>query len=309
MVARRTGRAFEEVPQSQAGLGAGTPKANDSSQYKGFLMTLRKRVTEAHVARLVDELTARERDIVLTLDNVRVATATQLERLHFTDGSSYSAARKARRTVARLTSLRVLARLERRVGGERSGSSGYVYALDVAGQRLASACGPAGGIRIRRPWTPGAAFVAHQLAVTELAVRLTERTRAGTVELLDFWAEPLSWRTFTGLGGARTVLKPDAFVRVGLGKHEHLYFVEVDRATQSGPALARKLTVYRRYRQTGREQERWGVFPEVLVLVPDEARKDAVVGVASSQPAEARPLFCVGLFEDGADLIAEGGGR
>ena len=270
-------------------------------------MTPQKRVTEAHVARLLDELTARERDIVVTLDNVRVATARQLERLHFTDGSSYSATRKARRTLSRLTTLRVLARLERRVGGERSGSSGYVYALDVAGQRLASACGPAGGIRIRRPWTPGAAFISHQLAVTELTVRLTERARVGSVELLDFWAEPMSWRTFTGLGGARAVLKPDAFVRVGLGEHEHLYFVEVDRATQSGPALARKLTVYRRYWQTGREQERWEVFPEVLVLVPDDPRKDAVVGVAGSQPAEAWPLFRIGLFEDGADLIAEGG--
>lgn len=269
-------------------------------------MTSPKRVTEAHVARLADELTARERDIVTTLDNVRVATAKQLQRLHFTDGSPYSAARKARRTLGRLTTLRVLARLKRRIGGERSGSAGYVYALDVAGQRLASACGPAGGNRIRRPWTPGLAFISHQLAVTELCVRLTERTRAGGFDLLEFWAEPMSWRTFTGLGGARTVLKPDAFARVGVGEHEHLCFVEVDRSTQSGPALARKLTVYRRYWQTGREQERWGVFPEVLVLVPDEARKDAVVGVAGSQPSDAWPLFRVGLFGSAVDLIAEG---
>ncbi len=47
-----------------------------------------------------------------------------------------SAARIARRVLARLTELGVLARLERRIGGLRAGSSGYVYYLGPAGQRL-----------------------------------------------------------------------------------------------------------------------------------------------------------------------------
>ena len=125
--------------------------------------------------------------------------------------------------------------------------------------------------------------------------------------MLDFDAEPASWRTFTGLGGARTVLKPDAFVRLGLGEFEDAYFIEVDRATHSGPSVARKLAVYRRYWQTGREQNRWGgVFPEVLILVPSEARQAALVEVAAAQPAESWPLFHVARYDD-APAIFTGG--
>lgn len=271
-------------------------------------MNARTRVTEASVAELVELLTPRERALVGSLDRLRLASVKQLERLHFTGESAPSNARLARQTLARLTERRVIVLLERRVGGVRAGSCGSVYALDVAGQRLATACGPAGGVRIRRPWSPGLAFIAHQLAVSELYVRLVEAARSGRLEVLDFDAEPASWRTFTGLGGARTVLKPDAFVRLGVGEFEDSYFVEVDRATHSGPSVARKLALYRRYWQTGREQHRRdGVFPKVLVLVPSEARRAALARVASGQPAESWPLFQIVRYDDALKVF--GGGR
>lgn len=261
-------------------------------------MTDRTRITEARVVRLQELLAPRDLALIETLDNVRLATAAQLERLHFSEGTPLANARQCRRSLARLTNLRVLSRLDRSIGGVRAGSTGYLYALDVAGQRLASASGPAGGIRVRRPWTPSTPFVRHALAVTDLYVRLREAERANSLELLDFWAEPLCWRRFTGIGGGRVMLKPDAFVRLGLGEYEHASFVEVDRATQSGPTIARKLAVYRRYWQTGREQDRFGVFPKVVILVPSEARKDALVDVCAAQPAEAWPLFQVAHYED-----------
>lgn len=270
-------------------------------------MSPRVRVTEAYVADLVLELTPRELALVHELDRLRLASVKQLERLRFTAESAKANASQARRTLARLTELRVVVRLERRVGGVRAGSHGSVYALDVAGQRLASACGPAGGVRLRRPWTPGTAFIAHQLAVTELYVGLVEAAGQGRLDVLDFAAEPACWRTFTGLGGARTVLKPDAFVRLGLGEFEDAYFVEVDRATHSGPSVARKLTLYRRYWQTGREQNRWsGVFPKVLILVPTEARKAALVEVAGGQPAESWPLFQIACYDDALRIFTGG---
>jgi len=266
-------------------------------------MTPRTRITEARVAQLEEELAPRDLALVETLDRVRLATTAQLERLHFTDGTSLANARQCRRTLARLISLHVLTRLDRRVGGVRAGSAGHIYALDIAGQRLASACGPAGGIRIRRPWTPSSPFVRHALAVTELYIQLREAEQANSLDILDFWAEPLCWRRFTGIGGGQVALKPDAFVRVGLGKYEHASFVEVDRATQSGPTIARKLTLYRRYWQTGKEQERLGVFPKVVVLVPSEARKEVLVEVCGAQPAEAWPLFQVARYEHGLDVL------
>ena len=103
---------------------------------------------------------------------------------------------------------------------------------------------------------------------------LCERARADGGEVLAFDAEPLCWRRFTGVGGATAWLKPDAFVRFGAGEYEHLSFVEVDRATASVPTVARKLGVYRRYWQTGRDQERFGAFGRVLLLAPHEARRD-----------------------------------
>jgi hypothetical protein len=261
-------------------------------------------LTEARVAELAERLTPTERAIVATLDCVRLASGSQLERLHFTgEGTAETVSRRTRRTLERLVTLRVLARLNRRVGGARAGSAGYLYALDIAGQRIASACGPAGGARIRRPWTPGRTFVAHQLAVTELYVRLREVEQDGECELTTFDAEPACWRAFTGVGGGRVWLKPDAFVRVAVGDFEHFAFIEVDRATQSAPALAHKLTVYRRYFATGREQERFGVFPHVAVLVPSEARKRVAVEVCGAQPADSWPLWQVVRYDDGLGIL------
>lgn len=258
------------------------------------------RVTEAHLARLGAELTARDRQIIETLDRLRLASAKQLERLHF-DGSPRSRARTAGRVLSRLVGLRVLARLDRQIGGVRSGSAGFVYALDVAGQRFASVTGPAGGRRIRPPWTPGAPFVDHQLAVSEIFVRLQEAEQSGSLETLDFDAEPLCWRVYSGTGGGRAVLKPDAFVRVAAGGYEHLAFIEVDRDTQSAPTISRKLAGYRRYVRSGREQARWNLFPSVLLLAPSERRKGVLVNVAASQPEDSWPLFVIVPFDEALD--------
>lgn len=266
----------------------------------------RARVTNAYVERLAAELPERDLALVETLDRFRVATAAQLRRLHFTDGTEAANARQVWRRLRALRDHRVVTVLERRVGGGRGGSTQAVFALDVAGQKLASACGPAGGRRLRRPWTPGNQFLAHSVAVTELYVLLNERVRADGGEVLGFEAEPHCWRRFTGVGGATAWLKPDAFVRFGAGKYEHLSFVEVDRATASVPTVARKLGVYRRYWQTGRDQERFGAFGRVLLLAPNAARRDDLAEAVKRQPTDAQPLYRVALYEDAADLLTGG---
>jgi hypothetical protein len=264
----------------------------------------RQRVTNAYVERLAAELPERDLRVVESLDKLRVATATQLKRLHFTSGTDAANARQVWRRLRALTDLRIVTVLERRIGGGRGGSSQAVFALDTAGSRLASACGPAGGPRIRRPWTSGNQFLAHAIAVTELYVVLCERARASGGEVLAFDAEPLCWRRFTGVGGATVWLKPDAFVRFGAGEYEHLSFVEVDRATASAPTtVARKLDLYRRYWQTGREQERFGAFGRVLMLAPHEARRGVLEEAVKRQPTDAQPLYRVALYEDAVDLL------
>ena len=257
------------------------------------------RITSRRADLLSERLSERDLEIVATLDKLRCATASQLERLHRSDSNPIANARQIRRILQKLVRLRVLTRLDRRIGGVRAGSSAYVYALDVAGQRVASASGPAGGFRLRRPWTPGYSFIAHRLAISELYVELVEAERSGSCELLAYDAEPLSWRRFPGPHGGYLTLKPDAFVRLGLGEFEDSYFVEIDRGTESLPAVARKLLAYRRHWQSGREQARLGVYPRVLIVVDAAARREAIKDVVRRQPADAQPLFEV-LLTDAA---------
>lgn len=273
-----------------------------------------KRVTAAKLAQIERRLSSDDRLIIAALDRLRVATTEQLHRLLIVNEPT--TLRRTQAKLRKLRDLRVVARLERSVGGVRAGSSGQVNALDVAGQRLASGCGPAGGRRIRRPWTPATApFIAHHLAVSEVYIKLREAEADPLafldfnrgLALLDFDAEPLAWRYFVGIGGARTILKPDAFLRIGIGEFEDAYFLELDQATQSLPAIARKLTVYKRFYATGREQaRRSGTFPQVLFLVPSEKRRAALADLIARQPDEVRRFAAVALADDVPGLFIEG---
>ena len=263
------------------------------------------RVTAASLARIERTLTERDRLVIASLDRLRLATTEQLHRLAVLSADPPT----MRRTQARLTRLaecRVVSRLDRSVGGIRAGSTGHVYALDAAGQRLASGCGPAGGRRLRRPWTPGLPFVRHQLAVSELYVRLRESEQAGTLSVLGFDAEPICWRYFTGPGGSRMILKPDAWVRLGIGEYQDTYFIEADRGTHSFPAISRKLAVYRRFYVTGREQERFGAFPEVLFLVPSEDRRSRLADLIAREREDVQRFAAVALASDAPGLFTRG---
>jgi len=117
----------------------------------------------------------------------------------------------------------------------RAGSSGHVYGLGRAGERILS---PAR--RYRSRWEPGPQFLAHTLGTTDLYVRLVDADRAGELELIDFVTEPACWRPFSDFAAGPATLKPDAFVVVGLADHEHLAFVELDLGTKGRGAIERR---------------------------------------------------------------------
>jgi len=266
----------------------------------------RRYATKKRIAHLERTLLPRERAIIDTLDRVRVATTEQLRRIHFGDLTPRSAARQAPALLGSLAARQVVVKLERQIGGVRSGSRAAVWSLDAIGQRLASSCGPAGGVHRRRPWSVSVSFLAHRLAVSEVFTRLTERERAGAVELLDFDAEPLSWRRFISAHGGTAYLKPDAFTRLGVGEVERAAFVEIDRDTESRGTLGVKLRAYRQYWETGREQERRGYFPRVVFAVPSEERKAVLVDLFADQPEETWPLWQVVLAGDLVDVLFGG---
>jgi Replication-relaxation len=256
-------------------------------------------LTDRRYRELLSKLSERDYAVLKQVAVLRFVSGDQLSRLCFAGSSdAVSNARTARRALLRLTRLGTLERLERPVGGVRAGSAGFVYYLGLAGQRLAVARGWQPERRARRSLTPGSLFVRHSLAVAELHTQLMEGDRAGRFELLELSAEPSCWRSYNGIGTQRQTLKPDSYIRLGVGLYEDSYFLEVDRGTEGSRALERQLQLYVAYHLSGAEQAARQVFPRVLWLTPSEQRKAALVDSLARLPAESWRLFQVACFSE-----------
>lgn len=230
----------------------------------------------------------------------RFATGDQLIRAFWqTDDGTSNAARRGRRALKRLADCRVLQTLPRRVSGMR-GSAGLVYYPGRAGVRLLGARGVAGP----RVEVPGTLHLAHTLATTELAVRLTEADQGGTLELIEVQQEPACWRRYPAFFSGERLLKPDLFIRLGAGASEDRWMVEVDLGSESARTIARKAALYGEHYRAGTEQRQSGVYPRVVWLVPDEVRAEQVRSVLGRQPSETRRLFSVCRFDQGVAFLA-----
>jgi hypothetical protein len=247
----------------------------------------------AALERVGEHLTPREHDVLRALATLHVATTEQLARLVFGDEERATAARLARRHVQRLTRFGLARRFVDRSRDRKVGAPGYIHALTTAGLRLTGARYGIGA-RQRRAYRPSKDFLAHRLAISELAVRLREAEWAGGATVRTFVAEPECWRRYTGPAGEQLVVKPDALVRLVADGTEVSWFVEVDLDTEKRPAtIADKCRAYRVYELAGVEQREHGVFPGVMFIVPTEARRRAIARVIARQPADAQELFVV----------------
>jgi hypothetical protein len=261
------------------------------------------RGTAARVVRLRRELADRDFAVLDSLRRVRLLTTDQVRRLHFADNSPSTQARRCRALLRRLTELRLVVRLGRTLGGVRAGSSSTLHGLTGLGLAVLDAS--TGQHRRRTIWEAKPYFQDHLLAVSELYVRLVERARTEADDLLGFDAEPACWRRFAGIGGEPITLKPDAFVRVGIGEYELASFVEVDLGTESVPTIRRKCQVYLRYWRAGLEQQRHGVFPRVVWLVPNQRRADKITdAIRRLIRSSAHGLFAVTTAEHGSELLS-----
>jgi hypothetical protein len=282
---RFSGRVESTPDNYLLSTGDSHPSANDSLDSR---RNAPARVTAAAARRIEADLTDLDRAIIEALANVRIATGQQLRRLFWPDTDT--GRRLARHRLAKLTNLRVLTRLDRRIGGVRAGSEGYTYSLDVVCERIAE---PESSRRRRRPRTPGTPFLTHALAVTETFVQLHETHHQGALELLSFQAEPTCWRRYPNAGGGKDLIKPDAFAITAVGEFEYRWLIEVDCATEHSARIVVKARQYVEHYRSGTEQHAHGVYPWVLWIAPTEARSSVLVKALGSLPAEYWELFQV----------------
>lgn len=272
-------------------------------------------MTRDNVADLLLHLSNRDRGILETLRELRMLTTAQLRRLHFhhrqgeatpdeedqsvrqkghsTEGA---AAVAAMRVLGRLEARGLVARLMRRIGGVRAGSSGIVWQLGATGERFLRVL--YGDGKRRRYQEPASAlFIDHTLAVAEVAVRLRELERDRLLEMITLQPEAKAWRPFLGPHGERSWLKPDLFAITASDEYEDHWFIEVDRSTEPLGVVLRKAQVYQRYAATGRHQAEHGLFPRVLWVVPDSKRCRAIEEALRAERGLPADMFQV-ITED-----------
>ena len=233
------------------------PIANDSPK---------RRVGRRQLDELQDRLSDRDKQVLHSLQQFRLATTAQLQVFHFADHASDATARRvANRVLTRLFDLGAITKLNRRIGGFRAGSAGQVYTLTPVGHRLLGTEGR------KRFHEPKAHHVHHTLAITDLAARLIERSRTDGLEIESLQTEPSAWRITDQL-----TLKPDLYLTVADEQTELAWFIEIDLATESSTVLTRKLQVYDDYWRGGQEQAANGIFPKVLWIAPDQTRAEFI---------------------------------
>ncbi len=87
---------------------------------------------------------------------------------------------------------------------------------------------------------------------------------------LTYQVRPLTFRATQ----EQKRLKPDLALATAVGDFEDHWFLEIDLATESIPAVIRKCAVYQSYKASGLEQALLGLFPAVVWLVADQHRRE-----------------------------------
>jgi hypothetical protein len=260
-----------------------------------------KYITAARLARIEAELSQRDIGLLHFVSACRLVSGKQLVRFWTPDDHSEAAARAGRRALKRLSNQRILDPLaDRARGGVRGGSATLIYKVGVAGIELLAA----GGVHQRRLGTPGERYIAHTLSVTELVVQLHAADVQGDLELIGWQTEPTCWRPFLGSMGARQILKPDLFIRIGAGPLEDRWFIECDLGSENRGALQTKIHRYLAYARSGTEQQQHGIFPRVLFAVPTAHRATQIKAVIGKLPQPDQAMFAVCLMDEMVAFLA-----
>jgi Replication-relaxation len=142
--------------------------------------------------------------------------------------------------------------------------------------------------RVRRPGAPTERTVRHILAVSETYIALTESAREHGFTLERFEVEPASWWP-NGLGG---FVKPDAYAVLATGRVRDRWWLELDLATESLPAIKRQLASYLDFWDRG-QLGPGKITPRVVIATTTPERRRAIVRLVKQLPPAPADLFLI----------------
>lgn len=267
----------------------------------------RRRLSRQQLEEVVGRLGERDKQILTTVQRYRYLLTNQIQRMYFTDAATSAAALRATaRVLKRLRELGLVDHLTRRIGGVRAGSGSLVWYITHAGERLLRLHDQAPA-PLKRFFEPSPYFLAHTLAVADIAVQLTELCREPHgVRLTALQPEPECWRTYSEYG-TMLALKPDLFSITVSGQYEDRWFIEVDLATESPAKVVGKCEKYHKYYRTGLEQQETEVFPLTVWIVPTVERKEKLIAHIRTAFDKQPKLFSVITTDELTHLIRHGG--
>jgi hypothetical protein len=151
------------------------------------------------------------------------------------------------------------------------------YCLSPNGARLAGSRAELTAAERRRHKSSALAnplFVRHALAAADLHCALVAAARQQPEHECrpEWWrGEDASAAAFTDRG-LKVLLRPDGYTRYRAGDNIHHLLVEIDLGTMPLPRLHAKLELYRAYAHSRTWQNRYPVFPKLILLTTSEQR-------------------------------------
>lgn len=287
------------VPTTNNTLAGSTPDNNNGEP---------RRISKRQLEELDRILGDRDKGVLREIQKYRYLMTGQTQRLLFTEATTPSAALRATsRNLKKLKELGLIDNLSRRIGGVRAGSSSLIWYLTHAGERLLRLHGEEPQ-PVRRFFEPSSYFLAHTLAVAEIAIQLIEICRKHEPELTALQLEPECWRSYSDVGVALS-LKPDLYAATMTEEYDDRYFLEVDLNTESPAKIIEKCEKYHKYYRSGLEQEEHESFPLTIWIVPDATRKMRLITHLRKVFDKQPKLFAVITGDELERLILQGGDR
>lgn len=308
MTNRPTNRDHEPSPTSRQTPDFSSFYRNDSYWYStstekkgGSVPRLNKKQLQTFLSTLGE----RDFSVLNSIRTCRYLLTSQIERLHFTDASSQTAALRAtNRNLKKLGDHGLIQPLTRRIGGIRAGSSAMVWHLTEGGEHLLRLANHNAKPH-RRFFEPSPHFLAHTLATAECYIQLKEANGMNGLSLIEAEVEPECWRSYSHRGKI-VMLKPDLYAVTSLDEYMDSWFFEIDLSTESTMKIVEKCQHYYDYYCTGLEQKEHEVFPLVVWIVPDGARKELLAKNIRNAFQKQPKLFAVIRADELDSLLRQG---